>query len=595
MTAVWLTAVDVAEALLESGESKCRAYASVFKRRAERCEADGDSSAAEKWFLLWGLTQLRLDAGKADRPFGSFWSGMGSRSLVPVDLRGEKAEAVRELGLAVEDPELRARLLDVVWEANRDNAVVDSTVEAYLESGRRLVDPVHWVECVARFERALRLAVLVNRRELRDVVLSEIEDTVVSLDGEDEWFLSCRLVSLLLEFDVGDLETLSYLSDKGACNAEELRRFKQAEEHLRNLAKCCRKLGNEAGERSAMCRIARFLERDGRSELASGEYMRAAYWLEQAYVRYRQVPGMTDKAREVYELLREAQEGAIGSMKSVNVLDMDVTESVEQAQAAVSGYGFGEAFWRLLSMKLLVNFEDAERYVREMLDGAVWWRIASGSILDADGRVIARSSSDFDGGLGQADSPPWDHMASYVSLHQRMCGDVEVRSAMQQMMLEHVPVWWDVFEVVSSSPLVPFGHEGLFVEGVLSGLRGDMVHSLSVLVPQFENGLRELLRASGVEPSSMNKDGHQNLFQLGAMLSHPTLSDVLGLDQVKEMKVLFTDPHGSKLRDRLSHGMMSSTDFYSGAAWYAWWLICRVCFHPAVRRHLEASAASRCG
>ena len=184
-------------------------------------------------------------------------------------------------------------------------------------------------------------------------------------------------------------------------------------------------------------------------------------------------------------------------------------------------------------------------------------------------------------------------MARYVSWRQEFLGGVAVRSAMQQVMMEHVPVWRDVFDVVVGSPLVPFGHEGLFVEGVLSGLRGDMVHSLSVLVPQFENGLRKLLRTSGVEPSALNKDGRQDVFQMGRILSHQTLSVVLGPDLVKEMRVLFTDPHGPKLRDRLSHGLMSSTDFYSGSAWYAWWLICRVCFHPAVRRHIEASAGSR--
>ena len=593
MTTGWLATVDVAEALLESAERKCRAYSPVFAKRADRCEADGDFGTAEGWGLLSGLTALRLDAGETACPFAPWWVGMGMRSMIPADLRGEKAEAVRELGLSVEDAELRARLLDVVWEANRDHDVVDSAVEAYLESGRRLLDPVHWVECVERFERALRLSVLLNRHELRDAVLSEIEGMVISLDAEDQWFLTCRLVSLLLEFDAGDLEVLSALSDKGARNAEELRAFRQAEEHLGNLAKCRRKLEDVAGERSAMCRIARFLELYGRSDLESGEYMRAAHWLEQAHVRYRQIPGMDDKAREVYELLRVAQEGTIGSMKTVDVPDMDVTELVKQARAAVSGYGFDDAFWRFLSMLPPVSFEDAERLAYEALDGAIWWRLASGSIVDDDGRIIARNSPGFGGGSGEAESLPWDYVARYVSWRQEFLGGVAVRSAMQQVMMEHVPVWRDVFDVVVGSPLVPFGHEGLFVEGVLSGLRGDMVHSLSVLVPQFENGLRKLLRTSGVEPSALNKDGRQDVFQMGRILSHQTLSVVLGPDLVKEMRVLFTDPHGPKLRDRLSHGLMSSTDFYSGSAWYAWWLICRVCFHPAVRRHIEASAGSR--
>ena len=582
-----LLALPIDEALVESEEWICRAYSRVFLERSKRCDVGGDRGESEAWWLLWRLAELRLDASDTSQPFRPVWVGGGSRSMIPVDLRGEAAGTVRELGLSLKDPELRARLLDVVWEANRDHTVVGSAVAAYLESAKRLLDPDNWVPCAERFERALRLAVLLNQRGFRDEALSEIEKTVLWLNAEDGLFLTCRLVSLLLEFDAGDLRTLAALSDKGASNAEGARAFRQAEEHLGNLAKCRRKLGDVDAERSAMGRIASFLELDGLSDLENGEYMRAAHWLEQAYVRYRQIPGMRGKASEVYDLFRAAQRGAAESMETVALPDIDVTDEVERAREFVSGYGFGEAFWRLLSMIRPVDFADAERAARESLEGGVWRRLVSATTVAADGRIVAKDSPIGGIGIEELEAVPWEDIVRYVTLHQQFQGDLFVRPAMQQIMLEHVPVWRDIFGVVAGSPLVPFGHEGLFVEGVLSGLRGDLVHALSVLVPQFENSLRELLRASGVEPSSMDKDCRQDVFQMGRILSQETLSEVLGPDLVKEMRVLFTDDHGTKLRDHMSHGLTSSADFYRGAAWYAWWLICRVCFHPSVLRHLE--------
>ena len=126
---------------------------------------------------------------------------------------------------------------------------------------------------------------------------------------------------------------------------------------------------------------------------------------------------------------------------------------------------------------------------------------------------------------------------------------------------------------------IGLGREELFVKGLLDGLNGDMDYALSLLVLQFENGLRHLLSAKGVETSSMDKNGKQDLLMMGRILSLDELGEILGSqDVVKEMKVLFTDDHGMKLRDRLSHGMTSSEDFYDGGAYYAWWLICRLCF-----------------
>ena len=114
-----------------------------------------------------------------------------------------------------------------------------------------------------------------------------------------------------------------------------------------------------------------------------------------------------------------------------------------------------------------------------------------------------------------------------------------------------------------------------------------MVDAMSALLPQFENGLRHLLGSMGLETSSMDKMGNQDLFQMGRILSLPELERVLGADLVKDLKVLFMDEHGHKIRDRMSHGLMSPADFYDGVAYYTWWQVCRVCFHPALRKGVE--------
>ena len=90
--------------------------------------------------------------------------------MIPSDLRGEPADTIFEVGMQLRDPELKARLLDVVWEANRNHRAAADSILAYVESARNLFDPDEWVHCAKRYERALRLAAMLRRDDLRDAI-----------------------------------------------------------------------------------------------------------------------------------------------------------------------------------------------------------------------------------------------------------------------------------------------------------------------------------------------------------------------------------------------------------------------------------------
>ena len=237
-------------------------------------------------------------------------------------------------------------------------------------------------------------------------------------------------------------------------------------------------------------------------------------------------------------------------------------------------FGYSLSFDRLISI-------EARQATAEGLKGLVWLRLVAGTTVDQAGRTIAHNTPIGIGESGDDEAALWEHIVRNASFELQVRGQAIIRPAMEQLAMEHAPTFRDVDNIIGNSPLVPTGHEEPFARGLLSGLRGDMVQALSELVPQFENGLRCLLSIKGVETSSMDKMRVQDLRMMGSILSLSELEEILGSpDVVKEMKVLFTDDHGLKLRDRLSHGLMSSQDFYTGGAYYAWWLICRLCFAP---------------
>ena len=58
----------------------------------------------------------------------------------------------------IDDAEFTARIADVIWLRRRDVKAARLAVESYLASGKRLENPVNWVQGLERYERALRLA-----------------------------------------------------------------------------------------------------------------------------------------------------------------------------------------------------------------------------------------------------------------------------------------------------------------------------------------------------------------------------------------------------------------------------------------------------
>ena len=67
------------------------------------------------------------------------------------------------------------------------------------------------------------------------------------------------------------------------------------------------------------------------------------------------------------------------------------------------------------------------------------------------------------------------------------------------------------------------------------------------------------------------------------------MEEILNPDVVKELKVIFSDRQGPKLRDYIAHGLMNHDAFYGPLAIYAWWFIFYLCLCPVQQRFKDES------
>ena len=590
-----LLSLPIDEALAESDKQECWDYGEVFSARAEEAEKAGENRAATAWRLLRNLVQVMLQASDRSEPFRPWLEMQGRRTLVPTDLNDTTVPAVYALAKQVSDPELRARLMDTIWDARRDHLAAREAIQCYLQSAARLMDPEQWPPYVERCERALRLAKHIRDDDLQDKVLSEIEDRVLELDGTDPLYMTNRLMELLIEFDRGDPERMSAIAEKAASLAEGSKEFDKARSHLENLVRWSRMSKNAEAERGAKIRIAASYEHQSQLRSSDGDHLVAAHWLERAHEVYRSISGMRDKTAEVYQRLRETQRHAADSMKKISTGPVDVSEGVKKARERVSGLAFREALLALATVARPTDFDGVTQHTRELMEKFPLQSLFGGVVMDDDGRVIAHRSSVSPGDTGLQDQALWEQVVQGALLNEQLAVQVSIMSALNQIMFEHNPTLRDLRDLVVHNPLVPEGHEELFAKGFLAGLRGEFPEALSLLVPQMENSLRHLLEKSGVAISKLTgKRGEevQDVIPLGSVLSEERLDEILNPDVVKELKVLFSDRQGPKLRDYIAHGLMNRDDFHGPLAIYAWWFIFYLCICPVQERFKDEPESS---
>lgn len=586
-TAGMLLSLPVADAIQEAEMSECCYYAQIFFAKAAQAEPNGDAETGKAWRLLYELCHAEMRPDDKTVPFSPILDPENGL-LSPSDMDAATKDAVRALGFKSGNSELRARLLDITWASCRDANAAREAVKAYMDAANQLFDPEQWRGYVERVERAARLAKQVNH--LKDFVLSEIEKRVIALDGSDPCYMTSRLMELLYEFGKGDPEAMSRIAGKAGQARLDVGDFAQARAHFENLRCWRRRLKDKDGERDAQITIARSYEMEADKNSREGSAFLVCHLLEHAHQAYRAVPEMRDEAKRVYARLREAQQHSLKEMNAIQGESIDLSASIEAVRKYVGGKCFKRALLSLARVVRPTNYNRETNTVRRMVERFPLQNLFGGKRIADDGRIVARKTPAIAVSLEQAEKALWERVVEQVCLLYEFNVQVKILPALHQLMFEHSPSLRDMRDLVIQNPFVPPGHEELFAKGFLAGLREDFPEALSILVPQLENSLRHLLSIEGVEITKRDKMGIQNVIQMGTILAkgeggcQDQLENILGRDNVKELKVLFDDPYGVNLRNRVAHGMMCDDDFFSASAIYAWWFILHLCINPVCGR-----------
>ncbi len=104
------------QVLVESDQKLCSAYAKLFYQRALEAGKARDTRTEAVYTFLGAVAspELKLETPARD-PFVAAADLQYSRTPLPADFSVDELRVIKQLIEAVQDPEMRARLADIMW------------------------------------------------------------------------------------------------------------------------------------------------------------------------------------------------------------------------------------------------------------------------------------------------------------------------------------------------------------------------------------------------------------------------------------------------------------------------------------------------
>ncbi|WP_221031657.1 DUF4209 domain-containing protein [Actomonas aquatica] len=578
----WASVIDSCE------RKECFHYYERLSAESAKLDTRGDKLGGRVFALLSVVASFHANYDASGNPYGSMWSGFnGRRSLNAEDLTERDLAALAGVVDEITDPELRARVADVLWVTKRNFKTAKSAIVAFLESAERLKTNDMWPPYSDRLTRAAQIAAKKGFESEKADVLQAIEASITEHATDLKSGLLCdRLMGIMVVLKAGNMPEYAGLSEKLARQFSEQGNWHFAEVYWERAELWHRRAKNEA--EVLRCRIARgecYVSRAEAGPVGRGtNYMYSAHWMGRAVEMLRSAKAASERVAAVNKRFLELQKLSLGEMGRVEVPVDELPGFREEEQKArkaaaerVRGVDFPTAIARFALINRPTSVEGMKEQYAKTAESAPLMHIIGASAIDRSGMTTDRIPARLPREDDQNDEAARKQMvqqAQIVNWPLRVAW--QINPAREAIRGEHGVRLRDLWFLVENNPFIPAGHEGIVLRGIQAGFCGDWLTAMHLLVPQVEASIRHVLQQRGVVTSTMDGEGLQKELDLNQLLWMKEVEEVFGLDVLFDLRGILIERFGHNLRNELAHGLLPEGGCYHPATEYLWWLLLHI-------------------
>lgn len=550
-------------------------------------KAAGLTGQAEVAQLLKSCYSMRLDAGSKTEPFQpSLRRSNGNTSAKPYHLPQEHIQLLADAYNQIKPAARRAHLADIVGLMIRKRRIdhVIAAIDAYIVTP---LDPDSWFDGGKQhWHRALALAL--SFRSGIGTRLDQIVNALFSafekacegaMDATPLWYLRPLRAE---EIDTHATVTASHLRQL-ADGHKSQSRYSMAVHMYQAAAYWYSRTDNAEGA-AAMLNERAVVTETTADGLLPGLQSQSFYTDALRY--YREIDGKYHGALQVRAAidrvlgkLEAAGMAAISEMQIVRISGprIDFAEMVESAVSRVRGKSALDA---LVEFVELDPWPSRTRYLaqaKEVAKVGVMDSIMGSTHLAADGRQIMKVGPLTGDEDKDADVMEMKAIKAFV-LYAELTAKVALSPSLSQIYMEHSLSLYDFQVIASECPIVPLSHSDAVAQGLYAGYQRDFVTSLHILLPQFENIVRGLLKNAGVITARTDIDGISMEVGLSTLVADPQMLSTFGPNATFGIKALMCAQVGPNYRNDIAHGLANSGSCHTFIGLYTWWFILKMVF-----------------
>ncbi|MCX5713989.1 MAG: DUF4209 domain-containing protein [Candidatus Omnitrophica bacterium] len=561
------------EAVADVEAKKFPDFLSSFRQRQDAAKKEGDQELEEFIKLLWGVFSMYFTFAKG-QPFGPLMSGPQGRTMIPEDLtEDELLKLEKSLG-ASNNPEFVARICDVLWIRRRNPLYARKAINAYLQSADEDKDE-SWVPRSEWLKRATQIVMeLGEKAQEREIIKKKImdlfEDSRKTCFNPRMDYWPSSLLKLIIENKLAD-----NWEELGNKSVEIAKGFPvspgcDAPRKYYGLAAACYNYATKPDKVKEMkIAIAKHWEDEARSfKTPEGcDGFNLAHRLEKAIHAYREA-GDSKRAEELVHELKEANKIATSQMKIITSPPIDAAPLLKIADDGIGdkkGIAAIEAFATLLTP---FSYEHEEESAKKMLKEHPLQGLFNTQVLTDEGNVAATIPSMTD----DYDEAIKAQVVRGYNLGQSLSANTTLRRGIA-LILESGDSWREgLKELINSSVFVPKDRVDIYQRAILAGFEDDFLSFTHLIVPQIENSVRLIFGMNKQKITSV-REGIQQERDLNQLLTDPEAEKIFGKDLLWEMRSVLIEKTGPNLRNRICHGLISSTGINNSSSVFLLWLI----------------------
>lgn len=543
----------------------------------------GDEAGQAVFRLLGQVCSMVLrpaDPANSWLPLFSYADGTDSPALN--DFRGEITTVLRAAAQTTGCLALQARLYDIAWANNRrDGASAAAAIDAYCEITQRLlsgalVTPYNMNAGMAAktpMHRALQIAWLTTKATNRPQrVIDTFNRLYNTVRAAGDVGILVHLAKLALEFHLKDPAVLAAELEQAA-KAVPHGTYPMAVKAAWDLAARLYHNDAEARQRCLIGGVEQLLAMRTQVSTAGAE----ASWVMDALQLLRHVLGQEELKKTLESDLRRLQQASLKEMGSFEI-DLQIGDTPRKVAEHFTNLSLSDALRAFALLDRSRDIELLRTEARAMGEAAPLMAAMPASFVDEKGRTAQRVPGAPH--EGEPDDVWFTHMINRLESmhrHRTIVALIDPARLVVQARFGLGPA--DFMPLVGCSVFVPEDGREVFTLGFTRLFQGDFISATHLLIPQVEPCLRHVLQINGVDASKRADDGTEQDLSLNNIYARhrSALETIFGTNLAWEIDRLFNTKPGPALRHEIAHGQMSGSDCFHPNAYYAIWLLYRVC------------------